>query len=177
MKSRTPRAKPLPGYRFGLCMSVHVASDYEGLAIYKLTVSNTIDNSYAKFDEVRSEFNQYFLDGFWDYFTGAEPWLKHDTMVIWMKSNAPTIDEIGAGEVGGDLVADKAGDGLFNPPYSDATSDCSDPHQTARTNDTGRRARARCNSVPVRPRQDQRDGLVPGRWGDLHAPERLEDAR
>ena len=74
-----------------VCFAIHVTSQKPGLAVIKLSVR----------------------DDFLGLFPGADPWLKHQFLVIFLQSQAPAIVEV-------PTPGDPTGNGVFNPiPGSD----------------------------------------------------------
>ena len=75
-----------------LCFSVHVSSLKPGLAVIKLAVRE---------DLLR-------------LLPGLDILVKHQFLVIWMRSNAPTIREVANGDFPGVNVGDPTGNGIFD---------------------------------------------------------------
>jgi len=69
-----------------VCFAVHVTSLKAGLAVIKLAVR----------------------DDFLGLFPGADPWLKHQFLVVFLRDQAASIVEV-------PTPGDPAGDGVFNP--------------------------------------------------------------
>jgi hypothetical protein len=80
-------------------------------ACYGVTVSSNVANIQDLRLTVGSEYDDE---------EGGVAVAEHDFLVIFLKSNAPVIDEIGTGEPGGSGVGDPAGTGEFRTPYLDA---------------------------------------------------------
>jgi len=69
-----------------VCFAIHVTSQKPGMAVIKLAVR----------------------DDFLGLFPGADPWLKHQFLVIFLQSQAPAIVEV-------PTPGDPTGNGVFNP--------------------------------------------------------------
>jgi hypothetical protein len=69
-----------------VCFGIHVTSQKPGMAVIKMAVR----------------------DDFLNLFPGADPWLKHQFLVIWLQSQAPTLVEV-------PTPGDPTGNGVFNP--------------------------------------------------------------
>ena len=84
-------------HRGSLCFSVHVSSLKPGLAVIKLAVRE---------DLLR-------------LLPGLDVLAKHQFLVIWMRSNAPTIREVANADFPSISVGDPLGDGFFDlgQPY------------------------------------------------------------
>ncbi len=79
-------------HRGSLCFSVHVSSLKPGMAVIKLAVRE---------DLLR-------------LLPGLDVLAKHQFLVIWMRSNAPTIREVANADFPSISVGDPTGDGVFN---------------------------------------------------------------
>jgi hypothetical protein len=75
-----------------LCYAVHISSLKPGLAVVKLAVRDDLLRQLPGLDVLQ----------------------KHQFLVIWMRSNAPTIREVANADFPSVSVGDPTGDGIFN---------------------------------------------------------------
>lgn len=115
----------------GICWTAQVTSNKPGLAVIKLAVSaEVLASLHLQFGGMLDdEQGGVSLDNIALY---REILLKHQFLAIWLKSQAPVINEVGPAQPGGNLsgypiasgapvgdgaLADGNGDGVFTPPF------------------------------------------------------------